>query len=62
MIVLDLEGRILKRLYLPLASIQPQRGVVRYDLFTVGGEKLYEVIKNGETGKWELWITDLESK
>jgi hypothetical protein len=62
MIVLDLEGRILKRLYLPLTSIQSQRGVLRYDLFTVGREKLYEVIKNAETGKWELLITDLEAK
>jgi hypothetical protein len=62
MIVLDLKGRILKRLYLPLTSIQPKRGVLRYDLFTVSGEKLYEVVKNAETGKWELLITDLESK
>jgi len=61
MIILDLEGRILRRLSLPLASIRPQRGVLRYDLFTVGQEKLYELIQNRETGKWELLITDLES-
>ena len=41
MIVLDMEGRILKRLYLPLASIRPQRGCLRYDLFTVSRGKLY---------------------
>jgi|GEM_PF-7013481 len=61
MIVLDLDGRILKRIFLPLTSIRPKRGVLRYDLFTVGGGKLYEVVQKGETGKWELWITDLET-
>jgi hypothetical protein len=60
MIILDLEGRILRRLYLPLASIRPERGVLRYDLFCVDQEKLYEVIDNHQTGKWELVITDLE--
>jgi hypothetical protein len=60
MIILDLKGRILRRLYLPLRSIQPKRGVVRYDLFFVDQEKLYELIKNSETGRWELHITDLE--
>lgn len=60
MLVLDLEGRILRRLYLPLASIRPNRGVLRYDLFYVDQEKLYEVIENRETGKWELVITDLK--
>jgi hypothetical protein len=60
MIVLDLEGTILERLYLPLTSIQPKRGVLRYDLFAVDGGKLYEVIKNDDSGKWELLVTDLE--
>jgi hypothetical protein len=60
LIILNLKGRILRRLYLPLKSIQPKRGVVRYDLFFVGQEKLYELIKNSETGRWELLITDLE--
>ena len=62
MIILDLKGRILTRLYLPLTSIQPERGVLRYDLFVVDQEKLYEVIKNKETEKWELLITDLDWK
>lgn len=60
MIILNLKGRTLRRLYLPLASIQPKRGVLRYDLYVVDQEKLYEIIKNGETGRWELQITDLD--
>jgi hypothetical protein len=59
MIILDLKGNILKRLFLPLSSIQPKRGVLRYDLFTVDRGKLYELIKNEETERWELFITDL---
>ena len=61
MLILDLEGRILRRLYLPLTSIHPGRGVLRYDLFTVSQDKLYELVLDKETGKWELLITDLES-
>jgi len=61
MIVLDIEGRILRRLYLPLTSIRPQRGVLRYDLFTVAQDRLYELVQNTGTGKWELLMTDLGS-
>ena len=59
MVILDLKGRILRRLYLPLTSIRPERGVLRYDLFVVDHEKLYELIQNGETARWELLITSL---
>jgi hypothetical protein len=61
MLVLDLEGRLLKRLFLPLPSIQPQRGVLRYDLFTVARDRLYELVRNTATGRWELLITDLKA-
>lgn len=57
MLVLDLEGRILSRLGLPLPSIKPERGVLRYDLFTVAQETLYELVQNKVTGKWELLIS-----
>ena len=60
MIVLDLEGTILQRRYLPLTSIQPKRGVLRFDLFAVDGGKLYEVVKKSGTEKWELLVTDSE--
>lgn len=61
MLVLDLEGRVLKRFYLPLSSIRPNRGVLRYDLFTVAQDKLYELVQNKATGKWELMVTDLKA-
>jgi hypothetical protein len=59
MIILDLKGHILQRLFLPLTSIQPERGVLRYDLFSIDQEKLYEVVRNSKTGKWDLFITSL---
>jgi len=59
MIILDLNGRILRRLFLPLASIRPERGVLRYDLYTVDQDVLYELIQNRETETWELQVTDL---
>ena len=62
MLILDLKGNILQRLYFPLRSIQPKRGVLRYDLYVVNQDMLYEVIKNSETGNWELLITDLEKQ
>jgi hypothetical protein len=56
-----LEGRILKRLYLPLASIRPQRGCLRYDLFTVSHGKLYELVQNAAKRTWGLVVTDLDA-
>jgi hypothetical protein len=62
MIILDLKGNILRKLYLPLDSIQPKRGVLRNDLFTVDRGKIYELIKNRESERWELLIKDLNHK
>jgi hypothetical protein len=61
MLVLDLEGRVLNRLRLPLPSIRADRGVLRYDLFTVANDKLYEIVQNKGTGQWELLVTDLKT-
>ena len=61
MIILDLKGCILKRFFLPLHSILPKRGVLRYDPFFVDQNRLYELIKNESSGIWELVITDLEN-
>jgi hypothetical protein len=59
MVILDLKGNILERIFLPLPSKKQKRGSLRFDLFDVDQEKLYEVIKNNETGKWEFHITKL---
>jgi hypothetical protein len=61
MLVLDLQGRVLERLHLPLPSIRPARGVLRYDLFTVNQGKLYELVQRTGAGQWELRVTDLKA-
>jgi hypothetical protein len=60
MFVIDMSGSIVKRVLVPLPSIRPTRGVVRYDLFDVDQSRLYEIVKNVETGNWELLITELD--
>ena len=59
MIILDIKGDILTRLFISIPSIKQNRGALRFDLFDVFEEKLYEVLKNDKTDKWELHITDL---
>lgn len=61
MIILDLQGRILRRVFLPLTSLRPERGVLRYDLFTVSGGKLYELVQTAGKDTWELVVTDLDA-
>lgn len=60
MIVLNLEGRILERLFLPLKSFRPRRGVLRFDLFVVDQGKLYELVKKSGTEQWQLVVMELE--
>lgn len=60
-IILDLEGRILKRVFVPLISIRPERGVLRHDLFTVSRGKLYELVQTAGKDTWELVVTDLNA-
>jgi hypothetical protein len=54
MLILDLKGNILKRMFLPLPSIRPFRRILRSDLFAVDRGKLFELVKNSETQVWEL--------
>ena len=61
MIVRDVEGRMLRRLHVPLASIRPGRRPLRFELITVNRGKLYELVRNAEKGAWELVVTDLEA-
>lgn len=59
LLVLDLEGRILKRLFLPLKSKSPSRGILRFDPYVVHDGKLYELVRAEGTEVYELWVTDL---
>ncbi len=58
-IVLDLKGNIIKRLFLPLKSIKYSDNVFGLELYTIKNGKLYELIKNKESGVWELHATDI---
>ncbi len=59
MLILDLKGNILKRIFLPLPSMRPFRRILRSDLFAVDRGKLFELVKNPETQVWELHQSDL---
>lgn len=61
MLVLDLKGGIQGRLLLPMASRHPYRRLMRFDLYDVNQEVLYELIRNPSTRQWELHTTDLAS-
>lgn len=59
-IIMNLNGRILKRIYLPVKTWQ----VCRFDssaedLFTIKNSKLYELVDNEEEEIYELHITDI---
>ena len=59
MVVLDLEGRIEKTLFLPLRSKSPARRILRFDPYVVHQGKLYELVRGQAAGVYELWVTDL---
>lgn len=55
-LVLDVEGKLLKRVFLPLA---------RWDImglmpFTVCNDRLYQLVENEDTEDWELYIYEIE--
>jgi len=59
LVVLDLEGRIEKTLFLPLRSMNPSRRILRFDPHVVHEGKLYELVRAETPGVYELWVTDL---
>jgi len=59
MIVLDLEGRTVRTLFLPLRSMNRARRILRFDPYVVHQGRLYEIVKDDATGVFELWVTDL---
>lgn len=60
LLILDLEGRLLKTLFLPLRSMSPSRTILRFDPYVIHQGKLYEMVRPEPTGSYELWVTDLE--
>lgn len=62
MLILDHNGKVLARLFLPLESFHHFRGPFRSDFFTVCGGVLYELVQNPETQFWELFRTELSRK
>lgn len=60
LLVLDLEGRLLETHFLPLRSMNPSRGILRFDPYVIHDGKLYEIVRWEATGVFELWVTDLE--
>ncbi len=60
-IVLDLKGKILDRIFLPVKSLLPNPRIARDDPFTVYKGVLYDLIENDETEMWELHKTDFST-
>lgn len=60
-IILDLKGNILDRVFVPLKSKRIFKFSGEYDPNTVHKGRLYEIIENDETEMWELHKTDLSS-
>ncbi len=52
-IILDLKGNVKKKIYLPFKD----RTLLLAYPYAIGGNKLYQVFDNDETGEWELHIT-----
>lgn len=59
-VVMDLDGKIAKRIYPLLPSFKYIKSLLAKDLYAFGHGKLYQLIKNKTTGTWELHIDPLE--
>jgi len=58
-IILDLKGKILKRVFLPVKSFKYYRNQLELELYTIENGELYEFVKNKGTETWELHLTDI---
>jgi hypothetical protein len=56
LLILDLEGKLLKRFYLPVKDMDVQF----YPPYTVSDNRFYQLLENEETEEWELHITGLD--
>ncbi len=61
-IILDLKGNLLKRIFLPLKAWKVCRfNSMEEDLFTIQKGKLYELVDNEDKELYELHITDISN-
>jgi hypothetical protein len=60
LVILNLEGRILKTLFVPLKSMNRARRILRFDPYVVHRGELYEIARNDSSGVYELLVTKLE--
>jgi len=61
LIILDLKGNILGRIFFPMKSLKDYKNFGEYDPNTVYNGIFYELYENEETDMWELHKTDLAS-
>ncbi len=59
-IILDLKGKTLDKIYLPLISYKIFKFTGQTDLYSISNDKLYELVKNDETKTWELHVTEIK--
>jgi hypothetical protein len=59
-IVMDLEGQIIKRIYPRLPSFKYWKSLLAKDLYAFDRGKLYQLAKNETTGLWELNIDPID--
>ncbi|MCP4726985.1 MAG: hypothetical protein GY863_18230, partial [bacterium] len=59
-IILDLSGKILERIFVPLKTIKYYRFTGESELSTISGGRLYELIRNPESRTWELHISKID--
>lgn len=59
LIVLDPEGNIKRRIFLPFKSLKDYKHFMEHDANTVHKDILYELYENQDTEMWELHKTDL---
>jgi hypothetical protein len=58
-VILDLEGRILQTLFVPMKSKNLSRRILRFDPYVVHRDTLYEIVRGDSTGTYELLVTGL---
>jgi len=59
-IVMDLTGQIIKRIYPGLPSFKYWKSLLAKDLYAFEQGKLYQLVKNETTGLWELHIDPID--